>query len=575
MTFVMNLFCIARQLPHCYDIERPAERQFPHFSGFFNKIKMIPGQSIWKGMTQYPLPVNTHRSRIITDTGNPLSLYDLLFCGGQDPGHPALEAPGYSPVTYSCLREQITLTVKQLNAAGFSLNDRVAVVMPGGPEMALAILGVMAGCTVIPFNPSLRAQEFEHLFLDLRIQAVIVPKDYPTPARDVALTRTIPVLDLVPDGGTSAGFSLEPAGVREHCDPRFAGPADTAILLRTSGTTAVPKIVPLSHGVISRTMKKFCQALTITKADRNIHLSPMYHAMGLFGNFLAPLTAGATVVCIRDFIPSDFISLLRTWRPTYYAATPPLHRLILRELKKDGAAIPAPHSLRFIRTSAAPLSPDVCSGLEAALGVPVIEDFGMSEAAGVVTINMPPRPGSLGVPIVGSLAIMDGDGRVLKPLQTGEIVLKGDTLFSGYENAPEENTAAFRAGWFHTGDTGYLDHDGYLYLTGRIKEVINKGGFKVSPAEVDAVLALHPGVRDVMTFRIDDPLLLEDIAALVVRSDESVSERMIRAWLLDRIVPSKIPRKIFFVDAIPKSPTGKPLRYEGTRQYSQGNAARK
>jgi acyl-CoA synthetase (AMP-forming)/AMP-acid ligase II len=514
--------------------------------------------------------VNTERNSTIMGTGDRLSLSDLLFYGGQDPHHPALEAPGYSPFTYADLREQITSAVKQLNAAGFGRQDRIAVVMPGGLEMALAILGVMAGCTVIPFNPLSRAQEFGHLFLDLHINAVIVPKDYPTPARDVAASRTIPVLELVPDGGTSAGFTLDLAGPGEPCAPLFAGPADTAILLRTSGTTAAPKIVPLSHRGICRNLQKFCHVLTITNADRALHISPMYHAMGLFGNFLAPLTAGGTVICIKDFIPEDFISLLRTWRPTYYAATPPLHRLILRELQKDGAIIPKQHSLRFIRSSAAPLPADICSGLEAALGVLVIEDFGMSEAVGVVTINMPPRPGSVGVPIAGSLAIMDGDGMVLEPLKAGEVVLKGDTLFSGYENAPEENAVAFRGGWFHTGDSGYLDHDGYLYLTGRIKEVINKGGFKISPAEIDFVLALHPGIRDVMTFRIHDPLLSEDIAAMVVRSDESVSEGMIRAWLLDRIVPSKIPRRIYFVDAIPKSLTGKPLRYEGTRQYSPG-----
>jgi acyl-CoA synthetase (AMP-forming)/AMP-acid ligase II len=205
--------------------------------------------------------------------------------------------------------------------------------------------------------------------------------------------------------------------------------------------------------------------------------------------------------------------------------------------------------------------------LKTVVGVPVSEIFASSET-GLISINMPPREGSVGIPVIEYLTIRDEDGRVLRNGETGEIVVKGETVFYGYEGAPEENEAAFTDGWFRTGDMGYIDDDGYLFLTGRKKELINKGGEKISPVEIDTVLCSHPRVRDAMAFPVSDPALGEDVAAMVVPADERVTEADLRYYLLDRLTPFKIPRRIVFVDTIPKTSTGKPMRHEGTRRYS-------
>jgi acyl-CoA synthetase (AMP-forming)/AMP-acid ligase II len=189
----------------------------------------------------------------------------------------------------------------------------------------------------------------------------------------------------------------------------------------------------------------------------------------------------------------------------------------------------------------------------------------MSET-GMISANIPPREGSVGIPMIDSLAIMDENGNALGPDETGEIVVKGKSVFSGYEDAPEENKLAFINGWFRTGDMGYLDTDGYLFITGRKKDLINKGGEKISPEEIDNVIRSHPRVKEAMTFPVKDPVLGEDIAAMVVRADSKVTENELYMYLLDRLVPFKVPSRIYFVDTIPKTPTGKPLRHTGTKQ---------
>ncbi len=190
----------------------------------------------------------------------------------------------------------------------------------------------------------------------------------------------------------------------------------------------------------------------------------------------------------------------------------------------------------------------------------------MSEA--YISLNNPFKHGSVGIPFIPELEIWDDQDKVLPAGLAGEIVVRGELVFKGYLNAPEENAAAFKDGWFRTGDRGYIDDEGYLFLTCRKKELINKGGRKIAPAEIDAVLISHPGVRDAMTFGVADPVLGEDIAAMVVPASGQVTEAEMRRYLLDRLVQFKIPRRIYFVGEIPKTPSGKPQRYKGTEQYS-------
>jgi acyl-CoA synthetase (AMP-forming)/AMP-acid ligase II len=495
------------------------------------------------------------------------TIRDLIYEGGQDPDQHAIESPGYRPLTYRDLRLQILSTVKSLNARGFHRNDRIAVISPPGPETAVCIVAVMAGFTAVPLNMQYKATEYEDIFHRVGIQAVITEQGTATAATAVAESRAVPVIEMVPSG-TAGKFDLLPFAVPVSGDAEFATPTDTAYILLTSGTTGRSKIVPRTQKDSAIGRQRACTIQKITPADRCLHIVPYHHGMGISTSLLIPLAAGATVICTKDFIPSDFIGLLRTFCPTYYSAGPALNQGILRELKKVNPDQLKNHSLRYIGVSSGFLREDLQKGLESVLGVPVIDSYGMSET-GLIAINLPPRRGSVGIPRSESLSILDENGMSLGSNCVGEIVIKDCTLFSGYEGGRELKDSAFINGWFRTGDLGYLDDDGYLFLTGRNKELINKAGEKVSPEEIDTVLMSHPGVREAKVFPVPDPVLGEDIGAMVVVADEQVTAADLRKYLLDRLVQFKVPRRIWFVEAVPRNAAGKPLRRAGTERYCQ------
>jgi len=498
-----------------------------------------------------------------------LTIEDLIFHGNQNPDHPAIESPGQQPLSYRDLRTQVHRVIKAINAMGFCRNDRIAIIMPGGPEAALLGIAVMAGFTHIPLNPQYKENEFQDIFRRLKVSAIIAQKNHGSEARKVALSRNIPVIEITPSKDKAGIFEIDEGMTDKGNDARFAQPEDTAIILQTSGTTSIPKIVPL-------TQKQICNAVTgifslFNPADqvRSLHIVPHFHLLGIIGTCLVPLLCGGTVICTRDFIPPDFLFLLKQYRPTFYFAPPAYHQGILKELKKIPPAELKNNSLRYIRSTSAPLPVQVRYELENLLGVPLYESYAMTETP-LITLNMSRKEGSVGIPIKVSLVILDGDGTRLGTFQNGEVAIRGDGVFSGYEDAPQENASSFTNGWFRTGDVGYLDEEGYLYLTSRKKELINKGGEKISPAEIDTVLLTHPSVKQAMAFRVRDPVLGEDIAAMVVLENQNDLEEEIRRYLLDRLIPFKVPKRIYIVEEIPKGPTGKLLRYVGTERYGTG-----
>jgi acyl-coenzyme A synthetase/AMP-(fatty) acid ligase/thioesterase domain-containing protein/acyl carrier protein len=499
----------------------------------------------------------------------PQTIKDLIFHGNQDPDHPALESPGQRSLTYRDLRNQVLLVIKTLNSLGFGRNDRISVIMPGGPETAVLGIGIMAGFTHAPLNPQYKDQEFREMFSRLNIKAVILQKNHQTAARAVALSQNIPVIEITPSPDKAGIFTIGGGVFYGREEAVFAQPDDTVIVMQTSGTTSVPKIVPLSQKQFCKSAYHYFSRLNLSDKDISLHIVAHFHILGITHTLLAPLLGGGTVVCARDYISPDFLPLLKTFRPTFYCAAPAHHKGILHELKKVPAAELHHHSLRYIRSTSSPLPAAARKELETLLNVPVIESYAMTESP-VISINMPHKEGSAGIPMVESLVIMDEKGTILKNFENGEVAIRGDVVFSGYEDA-RENASAFTNGYFRTGDIGYLDNEGYLFLTGRKKELINKGGEKFSPQEIDAALVSHPNVREAMAFRIDDPVLGEDVAVMVVRADERVSEQDLRRYLHDRLIQFKVPRRIFFVDEIPKGPTGKLLRYAGTERYKTGS----
>jgi acyl-CoA synthetase (AMP-forming)/AMP-acid ligase II len=497
-----------------------------------------------------------------------LTLENLFFHNNnQDPAHTAIESPGYEPLTYRELRDQITYVVKTLNARGLNRNDRIAIITPGGPETAVLMISVMAGFTCVSINPQYKHDEYNRYFSGLRINAIIIQKGDDTPARSVAEQRNLLVIVMVPQGKICGIFTLIPETPFDG-EPRFETPEDIALVVLTSGSTDTPKIVPLTQRLICTAAKRGSAANQYTGAERCLLITQYYHMIAN-SSMMQVMFVGGTVICTRDFIAPDIVPLLNDYHPTFYSAPPALHRVILRELKKAAPGELITPSLRFIRSISAFMPAELRSQLEEVLGVPVMETYGMSEVGMAIASTFSPRKkGFVGKPNVEQLAIMDEKGALLNSPEPGEIVVRGATVFDGYENAPEENAAAFTAGWFRTGDIGYLDNEGCLWLSGRKKELINKGGEKIAPVEVDTVLMEHPLVKDAMSFKIPDPLFGEDIVAMVVPAKGPVTEQELRMYLFNNLAQFKVPRRIYFVDTIPRNPTGKPLRHVGTERYS-------
>ena len=478
-------------------------------------------------------------------------------------GDTALAAPDEISLSYGGLRDLAQHTVKSLNGMGIGRGDKVALVLPNGPEMAAAFLAIACAATTAPLNPAYRAEEFEFYIADLKAKALVIADGMESPARAVAAAHSIPILELSSDGAEAGAFSLKPqrnlAG-----RPASAGPAaadDVALVLHTSGTTARPKIVPLTHRNITASAYHIGATLALTPEDCCLNIMPLFHIHGLIAAVLASLAAGGSVCCSPGFNALKFFQWFDSLRPSWYTAVPTMHQALLARAARSVAAIKSGR-LRFVRSASASLPPPVMSELEDLVGVPVIESYGMTEAAHQMTSNpLPPKaryPGCVGPAAGPEIAIMDEAGVLLAPGKLGEVVIRGRNITAGYENNPEANAKAFSNGWLRTGDQGRLDENGYLWLTGRLKELINRGGEKIGPLEIDAVLMKHPAVAQAVAFGMPHKKLGEEVAAAVVlRPGKTVKEHELHDFAAAHLAHFKIPRKIIFVDEIPKGATGK------------------
>jgi acyl-CoA synthetase (AMP-forming)/AMP-acid ligase II len=483
-----------------------------------------------------------------------------LLAAGRDEAV-AIATSGSAPLTYAGLREIVGETIASLNAFGIGRGDRIAIVLPNGPEMATAFLAVASAATSAPLNPAYRADEFEFYMSDLGAKALVVEAGGASPALVAANKLGIAILTLAPDPERGAGafrLSGETPGAAARAGPAEA--EDIALILHTSGTTSRPKIVPLSQANVTKSADNIAASLEFAEADRGLNVMPLFHIHGLIAGLLAPLSRGGSVFCTPGFNALKFFAAMEEAKPTWYTAVPTMHQALLTRAAQNKAVI-ARHPLRFVRSSSASLPPRVIGELEAAFNAPVIEAYGMTEASHQMAAN-PLRgvrkPGSVGVAAGPEIAIMDEAGEVLPPGRIGEIVIRGESVTAAYENNAKANAEAFVNGWFRTGDQGVIDAEGYVTLTGRLKEIISRGGEKISPREVDEALMDHPAVLQVVTFGVPHEMLGEDVAAAVVlREGASASEQELRAFLSERIAAFKTPRKILFLSEIPKGATGK------------------
>ncbi len=490
------------------------------------------------------------------------TIYHVIKKQAEDrPGDLCIIGLERNPITYRQLFEQINQTNSELNGLGIGREDRIAIVLPNGPEMATAFLAISSSATAAPLNPSYRAPEFEFFLSDLQARALIILDGYDTHAAGVAEELGIPILKLKPDDGASGCFSLSGLAQEKQTQPGIAEADDVALVLHTSGTTSRPKIVPLTHQNITASARNIQRTLKLTPVDRCLNVMPLFHIHGLMAATLATLTAGASLVCTPGFYSPQFFEWVEEFRPTWYTAVPTMHQAILRQGANNREVIKNVQ-FRFIRSSSSSLAPKVMEDLEAMFNAPVIEAYGMTEASHQMACNpLPPlarKPGSVGPAAGPEVAIMEEIGnQLLETSQVGEIVIRGENVTLGYANNPEANQKAFSNGWFRTGDQGYRDEDGYFFITGRLKEIINRGGEKISPREIDEILLGHPAVVQALAFALPDPVLGEDVAAVVVRKDPSLTERDLRQYASEHLAHFKVPKHIVFKDEIPKGPTGK------------------
>ncbi len=493
---------------------------------------------------------------------NGATTIEQLLAAGADQAD-ALLAPAGAPLSYAGLRQQIAETRTSLNGVGIGRNDRVAIVLPNGAEMASAFIAVACSATAAPLNPGYRAEEFDFYLSDLGAKALIVEQGSVSPAIAVALRRGVALFTLCPSSIGAGRFTLD-TGAAVPAPPARGGAAeadDVALVLHTSGTTSRPKIVPLSQRNVSASARNIAATTRLAAADRGLNVMPLFHIHGLIAAVLAPLSAGGSVFCTSGFNALKFFSQIEEARPSWYSAVPTMHQAILTRAGHNADIIKA-HRLRFIRSSSSSLPPQVIAQLESTFDAPVIEAYGMTEAAHQMACNpLPPlqrKPGTVGPAAGPEIAIMDEQGTLLPAGAIGEIVIRGDNVTTGYENNARANQEAFTNGWFRTGDQGMQDDDGYVSITGRLKEIINRGGEKISPREVDEVLMDHPAVLQVVTFGIPHQKLGEEVGAVVVLKDgASAGERQLRDFAATRLADFKVPRKILFLDEIPKGATGK------------------
>lgn len=486
----------------------------------------------------------------------------LLAAGIAD--RPAIRAPeGRAPLSYAALRSLCGSTVAALNAIGIGRGDRVAIVLHNGPEMAAAFVAIAAGATTAPLNPAYKDEEFEFYLTDLRAKALVIQQGMDSPVRAVAARLGVPVLELVP-GEAAGAFTLAGGTPAKAASPGLAEPEDVALVLHTSGTTARPKIVPLTHTNVTASARNIAATLALTPDDACLNVMPLFHIHGLIAATLASLAGGGAVVCTPGFNALKFFGWLDAERPTWYTAVPTMHQAILARAERNREII-ARAPLRFLRSSSASLPAQAMKDLAAMFGAPVIEAYGMTEASHQMCSNpLPPRaqkPGLVGLPAGPEVAIMDEDGTILPKGGIGEVVIRGPNVTKGYEANPEANAKAFTNGWFRTGDQGMFDEDGYLLLTGRLKELIKRGGEQVSPLEVDGILSEHPAVAQALTFSIPHPMLGEEVgAAVVLREGMTCTERELRDFAAKHLADFKVPRKVVFLPEIPKGATGKLMR---------------
>jgi acyl-CoA synthetase (AMP-forming)/AMP-acid ligase II len=485
-------------------------------------------------------------------------ILDLLENG--DPSRIAISVAGGGPsVTYDQLRQQVEALIKTLNQLGLGRGDRIAMALPNGLEVIASFLAASIVGTAAPLNPAYTRDEFKFYLADTGARALIIPPTGSDEARAAAADNVLLIEAELDSAGQVRFSSAGTAGAPRSSE--LPQPDNIALILHTSGTTSRPKRVPLSHANLMTSARNVSETYQLTSADVSLCVMPLFHVHGLVASTLATLFTGGTVVVPPKFNPLSFWSIVREHGASWYSAVPTIHQVLLSRAK--GARPSGAEQLRFIRSCSAALAPQTMADIEERFGVPILEAYGMTEAAHQMASNpLPPRArkaGSVGRGTAVEIAVLDEAGDQLPPGTVGEVSIKGPNVFLGYEGNAEANAESFSHGWFRTGDQGYLDDEGYLTLVGRIKELINRGGEKISPREIDETLLTHPAVAEAVCFGIAHRVYGEEVAAAVVLKGAATESDLIAHCRLS-LADFKCPTAIYIMESIPRTATGKTQR---------------
>ena len=490
----------------------------------------------------------------------------------QNDNNVALTSENSPPLLYKDLKSFVNKIASQLAGNGISNKDRAAIVLPNGPFMASSFLTLSSYMSAAPLNPSYKTNEYEFYLKDLNPKIVIVEPNSSNEVVGVAKNLNIPVCEIkIKKDDPSGLFNLFDI----ESEYQLPEENDEALVLHTSGTTSRPKIVPLTNKNIYSSTENISKSLNLSEADHCLNIMPLFHIHGLIAILAASIRSGASICASNGFNALKFLELAKSEKITWYSGVPTMHQAILLRAEKN-LELAKNLNLRLIRSSSASLPPAVFEKLNNVFGCSVIEAYGMTEATHQMTSNpLPPKkqkPGFVGIPAGPEVCIMDEKDKILDQGETGEVCIKGDNVTLGYDNNPEANKNSFTNGWFRTGDQGYFDQNGYLKISGRLKEIINKGGEKISPLEVDNVLMDHPLIEQAVCFGYEDKMLGEDIAAaIIVKEGKNCSETDVKTYAQEKLAKFKIPKKIFFVNEIPKGATGKLQRNVLAKNFGLNN----
>lgn len=471
-------------------------------------------------------------------------------------------------MSHQTLRDRVATYAKTLSES-FEPSSVVAIVMPNSANFIVSFLATTSAALVAaPLNPAYTVDEFCFYLKDAEARVVLVAQDLAddAPIRDATKKSGVPLMN-VPS-------SLVASSQRTENERKNTGPVEypeqapdgetIALFLHTSGTTSRPKGVPLSHTNLVTSIRNIASTYELTEADRSLLVMPLFHVHGLMAATLTTLATGGCVVIPPGgkFSASKFWPSARTGNATWYTAVPTMHQILLARADDEYDANTAP-KLRFIRSCSASLAPSVLERLEQHFGAPVLEAYAMTEAAHQMTSNPLPKygerkPGSVGIAQRVDVAILDDNNKVVGAGAHGEVCIRGQNVTKGYHNNATANESAFAGGWFHTGDQGWLDENGYLTLTGRLKELVNRGGEKISPLEVDAALLAHADVKEAVSFAVPDEKYGEEVnIAIILKQGSTLDVEQLTAFAKKRLSSFKIPKKFFFCDDLPRTATGK------------------